>query len=47
LKTYRFYSRFKGIRWKRPKYEATDILPYTPREEDVDALVAGLSKLRS
>jgi len=41
----RFYSKFKGIKWDRPKYEASDILPYIPKEEDVDALVTGLSKI--
>ena len=41
----RFYSRFKGIKWDRPKYEASDILPYIPKEEDVNALVSGLSKV--
>jgi integrase len=38
----RFY-RFKGINRKRPRYEAVDILPYIPKETDVNALISGLS----
>ena len=34
--------RYEGIKWERPKYEKIDLLPFIPREEDVDALVSGL-----
>jgi len=37
----RFY-KFQGIKWERPKYEKLDLLPFVPREEQVDALVTGL-----
>jgi integrase len=38
----RFY-RYEGIKWDRPKYEKIDLLPHIPKEEDVNALVSGLS----
>ena len=38
----RFY-RYEGIKWDRPRYEKVDLLPLIPKEEDVDALVSGLS----
>jgi integrase len=37
----RFY-KYQGIKWDRPKYEKIDLLPHIPKEEDVNALVAGL-----
>lgn len=37
----RFY-RYLGLKWEKPKYEKIDLLPFIPREEEVDALVAGL-----
>jgi integrase len=38
----RFY-KFKGIQWERPRYEAVDILPYIPKEADINELISGLS----
>ncbi len=38
----RFY-KYEGIKWDRPKYEKMDLLPHIPKEEDVNALVSGLS----
>jgi integrase len=37
----RFY-RYEGVKWDKPRYEKIDSLPFIPREEEVDALVAGL-----
>lgn len=38
----RFY-RYEGIKWDRPRHEKIDLLPHIPKEEDVNALVAGLA----
>jgi len=38
----RFY-KFEGIQWKRPRYEAVDILPYIPKEAEINELISGLS----
>ena len=38
----RFY-KFRGIEWERPRYEAVDILPYIPKEAEINELISGLS----
>ena len=35
----RFY-RYEGLKWEKPRYEKIDLLPFIPREGEVDALVA-------
>jgi integrase len=37
----RFY-RYEGLKWEKPRYEKIDLLPYIPKEEEVNALVTGL-----
>ena len=37
----RFY-KYEGIKWSRPRYEKIDLLPPIPKEEEVNALIAGL-----
>jgi integrase len=34
--------RHTGTEWEKPRYEKVDLLPYIPKEEEVDALVTGL-----
>ena len=36
------FFRYEGIKWDRPRYEKIDLLPHIPKEEDVNAIIAGL-----
>lgn len=37
----RFY-KYQGLHWEKPRYEKVDMLPFIPKQEEVNALVAGI-----
>jgi integrase len=42
--TYRQFLKFKGIDWKKPKYQIETKLPFIPTETEIDQLIASCGK---
>jgi integrase len=41
---YRSFSRFAGLSWERPRIQVPGKLPFIPREEEIDQLIAGCGR---
>jgi integrase len=44
---YTKYNEFRGVTWKKPKFQVQEKLPFIPTEQEIDILISGCGKTTS
>jgi len=44
INSYTLFLKFNGLKWEKPKCKVPETIPFIPKEEELDALIAGSGK---